>query len=32
MGPVELGGEPQKLEQDVEVVVGQAAKASFDTP
>ena len=32
MGPVEMGGEPQKLEQDVDVVVGQAAKATFDSP
>jgi protocatechuate 3,4-dioxygenase beta subunit len=32
MGPVEGGEEAQKLEQDVDVVVGQAAKASFESP
>lgn len=32
MGPLEGGEEAQKLEQDVEVVVGQAAKASFESP
>jgi protocatechuate 3,4-dioxygenase beta subunit len=32
MGPAEGGGEGQKLEQDVEVVVGQSAKASFESP
>jgi protocatechuate 3,4-dioxygenase beta subunit len=32
MGPIEGGGEGEKLEQDVEVVVGQSAKANFDAP
>jgi hypothetical protein len=32
MGPLEGGGEAPNLEQDVEVVVGQAAKASFESP
>jgi len=32
MGPVEGEQDPTSLEQDVDVVVGKAAKASFDSP
>lgn len=32
MGPQEGDEDPQHLEQDVEVVVGKAAKASFESP